>query len=380
MQALPWNARRWMAAARLAVAVLWLAANFIAEVPSAWTAVIGPSLFAVFAAAVLATDWKPQPEIHLLPFLADMTFFTIAVGYGPDPGAWVSSIFYAYLLSSALLLHPWWHLWVLSGATALSLVVLQPVGREPLVRFAVWSLLVVWPAAICKRRAEHLIAKLRQELQESEERVRQIRDSERQKIAGDIHDGPLQSFIALQLRLEVLGRLMLRKPDQAAKELQEILALHKSQIAEIRAFLRGMRPLEIRPGGLAAALREVAAEFRKNSGIQVSFENPEPVEVSSVEVSTEIAQLLKEALNNVQKHSRATRVAITLKRAQNGVELCVEDNGQGFPFAGSFDLEELDRLRIGPASIQRRLKSLKGGLILDSRPHLGSRLRMRIPV
>jgi signal transduction histidine kinase len=122
------------------------------------------------------------------------------------------------------------------------------------------------------------------------------------------------------------------------------------------------------------------AEFRKNSGIQVSFDNPEPVEVSSVETSTEITQLLKEALNNVQKHSRATRVAVTLKAAPNAVELCVEDNGTGFPFAGSFDLEELERLRIGPASIRRRLKALNGGMILDSRPHLGARLRMRIPV
>ena len=58
----------------------------------------------------------------------------------------------------------------------------------------------------------------------------------------------------------------------------------------------------------------------------------------------------------------------------------MEDNGEGFPFTGSFSLEELELLRLGPASIKRRVKVLEGDLALESGPGRGSKLAIRVPL
>jgi signal transduction histidine kinase len=61
------------------------------------------------------------------------------------------------------------------------------------------------------------------------------------------------------------------------------------------------------------------------------------------------------------------------------VEIAVEDDGSGFPFSGTYTLDELELLRLGPKSIQRRVRTLGGDLTLDSRPTAGATLKIRIP-
>ena len=91
-------------------------------------------------------------------------------------------------------------------------------------------------------------------------------------------------------------------------------------------------------------------------------------------------QIVREALTNIQKHSKATRAAVTIREGRNQVEISIEDNGSGFPFSGAYNLEELELLRIGPVSIQRRVRSLGGKLVVESRPQRGVSLAVQIPV
>jgi signal transduction histidine kinase len=91
-------------------------------------------------------------------------------------------------------------------------------------------------------------------------------------------------------------------------------------------------------------------------------------------------QVLREALHNTQKHSNASRVLIAATRRNGSVEFTVQDDGRGFPFSGSFSLQELNALRLGPESIKRRVEELKGDLRLDSKPGKGSRLEIRLPI
>ena len=89
---------------------------------------------------------------------------------------------------------------------------------------------------------------------------------------------------------------------------------------------------------------------------------------------------MREALTNIHKHSGATRVAMTAARRDNRLEITIEDNGSGFPFAGNCSLDELDALRIGPVSIKRRIRTIRGDLSLDSEPGHGAKIEMRIPM
>ena len=71
------------------------------------------------------------------------------------------------------------------------------------------------------------------------------REAERQRIAADFHDGPLQSFVGLQMRLEVVRKILERDAKLAMEELLQLQELTRMQSAELRAFVRGMRPVEV---------------------------------------------------------------------------------------------------------------------------------------
>ena len=97
-------------------------------------------------------------------------------------------------------------------------------------------------------------------------------------------------------------------------------------------------------------------------------------------MTADVMQLIREALNNVRKHAKATRVAVALERIGKILEISIDDNGVGFHFSGAFTLDELDLLRMGPVSLKRRARSLGADLTLESRPGHGAGLKMKVPV
>ena len=235
--------------------------------------------------------------------------------------------------------------------------------------------------ALYKRYAEARWAELSKKNQEAEKLAEQSTDLAYQRVAQDFHDGPLQSYISLQMRLDILRKLLERDQAAGMQELHQLQELAQSQVRELRSFIRGLRgPVETEGAGVMVAARRVAESFQKESGIPVTFVAAESAPEITSEVSTEVMQMLREALHNVQKHAGATRVAIGIERAGNALEISVDDNGHGFRFSGTYNLDELDLLRLGPASIKRRARALNADLIVESRPGRGAGLKLRIPV
>ncbi len=120
--------------------------------------------------------------------------------------------------------------------------------------------------------------------------------------------------------------------------------------------------------------------FQKESGIPVTFMGTSAPVGLPQEMTLEVLQMIRESLHNVQKHAGATRVAVTMEKTDRGLEISVDDNGHGFNFAGTYSLEELELLRLGPASLKRRARSLSADLHLESRPGRGAGLKFRIPM
>ena len=148
---------------------------------------------------------------------------------------------------------------------------------------------------------------------------------------------------------------------------------------ELRAFVRSMRPVDVE-GSLNATLRRVVEQFQKDSGIPATFVSAEFLEPSEPEISLELLQIVREALYNVQKHSSASRVAVSVAQSDSVLEIMIEDNGNGFPFSGRYTLDELELLRLGPMSIKRRVRTLGGDLTLDSKPGQGAGLKIRLAI
>ena len=87
-----------------------------------------------------------------------------------------------------------------------------------------------------------------------------------------------------------------------------------------------------------------------------------------------------ETLTSTDQLIPMLRRAFTLAKNGQKLEVVAEDNGGGFPFGGSFTLEEMELMRMGPVSIKRRVRMLSGEMTLDSRPGQGSTLEIRVPL
>jgi signal transduction histidine kinase len=164
------------------------------------------------------------------------------------------------------------------------------------------------------------------------------------------------------------------------EDLRQFQALALTQVRDLRVFLHSMRPVDVDGGNLMSTVRRTTENFQKESGIQVTFVGSSTPAGLPPEVSAEVLQMIREALHNVQKHAAATRIAVTMEKTERGIEVSVEDNGHGFNFAGTYSLAELELLRLGPASLKRRARSLNADFQLESRPGRGTGLKFRIPL
>lgn len=234
--------------------------------------------------------------------------------------------------------------------------------------------------AVRQRRQQAVVDKLREQLKEAKASAEKARENERQRIASDFHDGPLQSFISLQMRLEILRKLLERDFNAGLQDLKQLQLLAQSQVRDLRAFLHSMRPVDVEGGNLVSTARRAAESFQKESGIPVTFMGTSTPVGLPQEMTLEVLQMIRESLHNVQKHAGATRVAVTMEKTDRGLEISVDDNGHGFNFAGTYSLEELELLRLGPASLKRRARSLNADLQLESRPGRGAGLKFRVPM
>jgi signal transduction histidine kinase len=234
--------------------------------------------------------------------------------------------------------------------------------------------------AIYRRRRVAQLEQIREDLQAARAAADRATDLERQRIGSDFHDGPLQSFISMQMRLEILNKLLSRDFEAGMQDLKELRTLAQSQVRDLRAFVHSMRPVDVEGGNLSSAVRRIAEMFQKESGIPVTFVGASKPVGLSQETAQEVLAMVRESLHNVQKHAAATRVAVTMEKGDRALEISIDDNGHGFAFAGTYSLEELELLRLGPSSLKRRARGLNAEMQLESRPGRGAGLKLRIPL
>ena len=318
--------------------------------------------------------------LGLLALFGDTVYFLIVASYGSDRLLWPASVFFLFLLTEALVFYGPVEVAVISGVSAVFCAALPYPQMRILERTVLVSGVLACGFAVNKRRQGANIQSLAAQLQAAEKAAEKAGEEERLRIASDFHDGPLQSFISLQMRLEIVRKLLERDVSAGMEDLRQLQALAQAQIRDLRAFLHSMRPVDVDGANLVATARRTAESFQKESGIPVTFLSTNAPIGLPQEMTQEVLQMLGEALHNVQKHAAATRVVVAMEKTDRGLEISVDDNGHGFNFAGTYSLEELELLRLGPASLKRRARSLNADLLLESRPGRGAGIKFRIPM
>jgi signal transduction histidine kinase len=374
---LPHSWRKFLAVVRLILAVSCLALQLIAFNMALTETVAMFAAYIVYSVAVLLWHGLEETRFSNFGLAFDFLFFLLAavapISYGP----WIAAVFYSFVLISAVVLHDWWKALGVAGASVAGLYFASPLHGNILLPVLIAGGIVACALAIERDHLEERLSHTSRQSVLYRYDAEKAREAERQRIAADFHDGPLQSFISFSMRLELIRKLLLRDKNAATDELTQLQDICKNQVNELRAFVRSMRPMDVE-GSLNATLRRVVEQFQKDSGIPATFVSSEFLEPAEPEISLELLQIVREALYNVQKHSRASRVAVSVQKSDRSLEITIEDNGSGFPFSGKYSLDELEVLRLGPTSIKRRVRTLGAEMQLDSKPGQGAGLLIRL--
>ena len=188
------------------------------------------------------------------------------------------------------------------------------------------------------------------------------------KIERDIHDGPQQRMVRMNMDLEAAKRKLDPQDHITLDLLNSALEQSQGALAELRALSRGIAPPVLSDRGLVAALEAAAGRSPVPVTFRVSPENPGRLP-TAVEDAAYFAGL--ESLTNVAKHSQATHCQLTLEVTNDGVWLRIFDNGVGGAHLGK---------GTGLAGLADRLAGVDGTLAIDSSPDNGTEITVFMPL
>jgi len=203
--------------------------------------------------------------------------------------------------------------------------------------------------------------------------------AERARFARELHDGAVQSLIAVEMQVDVIRRQSQTQPELVTGELSRIQTLLREEVLKLRELMQQMKSVDLDAKRLLGFLGDTVERFQRETGIAARFTS----DVQAVEmpqpVCREIARIVQEALVNVRKHSQATQVQVRLGSHNRAWQVEIEDNGRGFPFEGYMSQTQLDADGKGPTVIQERVRLLEGQLAIESKPGQGARLEISVP-
>jgi signal transduction histidine kinase len=224
-------------------------------------------------------------------------------------------------------------------------------------------------------------ARLYQDLVEERDRMIEVQEEARKKLARDLHDGPTQSVAAMAMRVNLARRVLEKDPKAAGEELVRIEELARRTSKEIRHMLFTLRPLVLESQGLIAALRAIADKTKETYSQEVLIQVDETL-LKDMEIGKQsvIFFITEEAVNNARKHAQAAHIWVTLRSLGQGIaQLEIVDDGVGF------DVEAVNRAydkrgSLGMINLRERTELINGLLNIQSAPGKGTSVQVYIPL
>jgi two-component system sensor histidine kinase DegS len=203
-------------------------------------------------------------------------------------------------------------------------------------------------------------------------------ETERQRLANQLHDGPAQSLTNLILQAEICERLFDTDPVKARGELSELKQAVTNTFQKVREFIFDLRPMMLDDLGLNPTLKKSIEDFEQKSGIacNVTISGQDQRLPPHTEVT--IFRVVQNLLKNVRDHANATHVQISVNNSDERVVVTVEDDGSGFDVAEALTAAR-QRKTIGLSSMQEQVEMLGGEIDFDSALGKGTKIQFWVP-
>jgi two-component system sensor histidine kinase UhpB len=236
------------------------------------------------------------------------------------------------------------------------------------------GLVVVFRDMTAQKQTEEALRISREDLRALAVRLQASHEAERSVLAREIHDELSGSLTALKMDLSLL-------PDRAAKghrpfleKLSSMSGLIDHTLARVHAVVTELRPVVLDKLGLVAAIEWQTGEFQDRSGIACEIHLPTEEIPLHPAVSTAVFRILQEALTNVARHARASKVVVELKSEVGNLTLTVRDNGKGIDEKAIYAHNSM-----GLLGMRERALSFGGTAEVSRLPQGGTLVTARIP-
>ena len=177
------------------------------------------------------------------------------------------------------------------------------------------------------------LEKARQAQQAFSQQLISSQESERQRIAAELHDGLGQHLLVIK-NSALLGLGTLQQPDRAREQLADISETASQAIDEVREISYNLRPYQLDDLGLTKAIEFIIAKVAASSDIKFSSVLDPIDDLFSPDAEINIYRIVQESLNNIVKHSGASQATIVIDRNSHSVDVTIQDNGRGFNTEG----------------------------------------------
>jgi two-component system NarL family sensor kinase len=206
-------------------------------------------------------------------------------------------------------------------------------------------------------------------------RILNAQDEERRRIARELHDSTVQKLALLSMNISQLKNIT--DPQRSSAMLHSSQDLANQCAQELRSISYLLHPPMLEELGLASALKIYAEGFSQRSGVALDIEVEPNFERLPPEMEIALFRVAQESLSNILRHSKSQRAKITLSR-NSGIELAVQDEGQGFSHGKKSDVTGDVLMGVGILGMTERMKQLGGTLRINSTP-TGTSVNAHLP-
>lgn len=191
-----------------------------------------------------------------------------------------------------------------------------------------------------------------------------------QELGADLHDGLGQHLHGVKYLATDLAERLRRRRAPERREMRRFVGMIDQAIEQARGIARGLTPVEAVPEGLEWGLRRLARELTVLHRATVRFQCPSPVRVGSPMVARHLYRIAQEAAANSLRHSRGTRLVISLAATPENLVMAIRDNGVGIGPRGD---------GIGLHVMQYRANAMRASLVVQSTPGRGTEVACTVP-
>lgn len=201
-------------------------------------------------------------------------------------------------------------------------------------------------------------------------------ESERRKIARELHDGPAQTLAGMLIRMDLMEYLCHDNQEEAVKELANVHDMGRDTLNEIRRIMFDLKPSVVSESGIIATLKDYFRDYESKYNFDIEFIYFGDIPKLDLSLEVALFRMVQEAVTNARKHSGVNRAMVKLEHKNNHLSLVIKDKGRGFE-------EEYVRAckkdSYGIIGMKERAELLGGKMEIISSPREGTQVIIEVP-